>query len=517
MIKQENFKGGINWRLAPWHPEMKSRNQCVYMQGFRYKNDFVESMPGTRKYHGTSLGTDPITAILPYYNDQNDNFVLLAATGDKIVKRDPATNEFTTLKSGLTPNSIHGSAIRHGVQYIPSTSDGLSKYLGGNQIESVGGGSTAPGSFRYVIYMKEIDRLFGISDDAVYGQITWSNLSQPEIWDGANVERIKLKDGERVEGADVLFGKLIVFCTYSIWIYYVSGNEENWKLEEAPTSIGCVAPNTIKRIGSEIWFLGESPRNQLGVYAFNGSSNRILTDDIEPMFKTSNKERLRNACAEVHDDLYTLSFATGFSQVNNTTIDLDLINSKEDLSPAIYGPHPFGFRSACVLNNRQNEKEFLMGGEDDGFIYKEGGQTLKSVNGIDGELLPLRFLSRVHFDGTNETMKRYTMLNVMFRPTSYFKAKINYILSTGSYAIENTLNPHVQAQSYGGEFDVYDIPFNGTPNLYEFQEFLDRDAIGTSIQIEIISHDAGKRLKFDGYGYEKIDLYKTRKVQIYAI
>ncbi len=68
--------------------------------------------------------------------------------------------------------------------YIPSVVDGLKKYSGGTVIEQVGGGDTQPGAFRVLVYMKEIDRMFGISDNAVYGQITWSNLPtdpQPDI------------------------------------------------------------------------------------------------------------------------------------------------------------------------------------------------------------------------------------------------------------------------------------------------------------------------------------------------
>jgi hypothetical protein len=453
---------------------------------------------------------------LPYYNDQTDDFKLLVASGDSIFKRNDSTNEFESIASGLQPNSIYSGVIRHGVLYIPSVKDGLKKYLGGNQIENVGGGDTAPGSFRIAIYMKEIDRIFGISDDAIYGQITWCDLSDPETWDGANVERMKLRDGERTEGGGVLYGKLIVFNTYSIWIYYVSGNEENWKLEEAPTTIGCVAPNTIKRVGNEIYYLGESPRNVLGVYAFNGSTSRLLTDDISPLFETANSNKLRNACAEVHDDLYTISFATGFSEVNNISIDLDLLNSKADGTPAIYGPHTFAFYSSAVLNNRHSEKQFLMGDESDGFVYYENGQTLKSVNGTDGQLLQNRFISRIHNDGDFDSIKRYKNLTVQFRPRGFFNAKIKHYLSTGSFGNSLVYNPNANAVGFAGDFNSYEKPFFGTPELYQFWEPLGVGAWGSSIQIEILNDNVGQRIAFDSYGYEKQDLRKVKRVQTYA-
>lgn len=511
-------KGGVNWRLAPWDKQMLERQQCLLMQNFRYKNEFCESIPGTKKYHGTALGTDPVTAIMPYYNDQNDDYSLLAASGGSIYKRNEGTGDFAEIFSGVTKNSIFSSAIRHGILYIPSTKDGLRKYSGG-QIEVVGNGDTIAPAFRVIVYAKEVDRLFGISDDAIFGQITWCDLSQPEIWDPANVERIKLKDGERVETGDMLYGKLVIFCTSSIWIYYVSGNEENWKLEAAPTIIGCVAPNTVKKVGSEFWYLGESPRNVLGVYAFNGSTSRLLTDDMTPFFRLANKNKLRNACAELVDDVYKISLAVnmdGSGEKNNYTLDLDLTNFKEDNTPAIYGPHPIGFYSATVLNNRQKSKEFLMGDESDGFVYVEGGMTLKGVNNDDGSLLQNRFVSAIHNDNEWDVMKRYPAVNVFFRPRAYFQPRLKIYVSYGTYSQDRSFVPSVQSSGLAGDYDVFEKRIYGTPQLYQHKELLGLKARGTSIQVEILNDVLAERMAFDGYSYEAKKLYTNIKAQHYA-
>lgn len=513
----KSFKGGINLSLPAWHEDMATRHQCVLMNNLRYSNDFVETVPGTKKYHGTTMGAYPVTAILPYYNDQTDDFKLLAACGDKIYKRNPETNEMEVLASALTPGSIHGSDTRYDTLYIPSTADGLKKYLGGNKIERVGGGSTAPGSFRQVLYMKEIDRLFGISDDAIYGQISWCDIGEPEVWQGDSIQRFKLKDGERVEGGAILYGKLIVFCTYTIWIYFVSGNEENWRLEEAPTSVGCVAPNTIKKSGANIYFLGESPRFDLGVYRFNGTTSELLTDDVTPIFRSLNRNRIRLACAEIHGSLYTLSMAYGFSETNNISIDMDLVNAKEDGTPAIYGIHDFGFVSSCVLNGRQNNKEFLMGGEGDGFVYVEGGTSWKGVNGDDGELIAQRFLSRVHNEGNFDTMKKYNFFDLYFRPSGFFNAKFRHYISYGSLSHESFFNPNADYVGFAGHFNVFEKPLQGTPDVYTFQHFPEMNSCrGTSIQFEILNHSLNGEIAFDAYKYDFDEIHETKRVQSYA-
>lgn len=509
-------RGGINRRLKPYDPEMKKRSQCVTLQNLRYKDGVIEPVPGTRRYHGSGLAAGPVTAIMPYYNDQTDQYVLLAACGGSVFKRDEATNEFTAIASGLTPGSIFSSVMRYDELFIASTKDGLKKYLGGNQIETVGTGSTAPGSFRVIVYMKEIDRMFGISDDAIFGQISWCDLSQPEIWDGASVERFKLKDGERVEGADYLYGKLIVFCTYTIWIYYVSGNEENWKLEEAPTAVGCYAPETIKKDGNKIRYLGGSPKHATGIYSFNGSTSDLLTDDITPLLATANKNKLRNACAEMHDDLYTFSIALGGSDFNNYSFDLDLLTTKEDGAPAIYGPHTFAFRSACVLNNRQKNKEFLMGDESDGFIYFENGNTFKSTTGNDGTVIEQDFLSMIHNDDLLDIMKQYNDLSVFVEPTSYFPLSVRAYLSNGEFAEDHTLYPAVVSEGFAGDFDVHEQRIKGVPSLYELKKYLGLYDRGTAIQIGITNASITNRLKFSAYGYNFTELYKTERAQSYA-
>lgn len=506
-----DFSGGINWQ----DPAYKLRaNQCVYLQNFRYTDSIIETMPGSIRYHGTSLGSDPVNAIMPYYNPDNADYFLLSAVGDSIYRRYEGTGEFSSLLGALTPNSIHSHAIRNGVMYIPSTVDRMRSYLGGLTLPLVGGGSTVPPQFRHIIYMKEVDRLFGVDEK---GNIYWCDLSQPEIWDGANTDRIKLQDGEITEGVGILYGKLIIFCTYSIWIYYVSGNEENWKLEQAPTAVGCAAPNTLRKVGSEYWFLSDSGKTDRGVYAFGGSSAKLLTKDISPLMNLINKEKIRGCAAEYHKDLYTLSFPFGFATQNDRSIDLDVLNFKEDGTPAVYGPHTVAFNCSAVLNTRDKSGEFLMGDYSDGYIYREGGTTLKSTNGADGQLLEQRFLGAIHNDKKWDIMKLYNDLNVYFAPRNYFAAKLRFYLSYSSYEREKPFYPQANVSHIAGDYNIFEDRVLGSPELSQFQLRPGLDSRGVSLQVEIINDVGAQRMAIEGYSFRSEDLYTTRKAEIYAI
>jgi hypothetical protein len=506
-----DLRGGIN-RLKPGY--MIGKNQCIYMQNLRWKNGFVESIPGTIKYHGTTLGANPVTALLPYYDEDNQIYKLLCASGGDIFVRDEGANEFSSLKGALKSNQICNSVMRYSTLYIPHPEDGLFKYEGGNTIYKVGGGSTIPPAFKYIAWDKGTDRMFGVDDK---GNIYWCDISDPENWDGASVDKIKFQDGETTEGVGILYGKLIIFCTYSIWIYYIQGNEENWRLEQSPTMVGVRAPATLRKGGKGFLFYSDSGKTKPGIYTFDGSRSELMTEDIIPLMQLISQSNKKDCAAEYHNDLYTFSFPYMNSIVNNMAIDLDFSNVKEDGTPAVYGPHDLGFRSSCVLSTRQVNGEFLIGDPSSGWVYREGGVTWKGANPTDGELIYQRFLSGIHNDGEWDTMKQYQNAYVYFRPTTYFQAKLRFYVSFGAYAREHEYYPQVTTESHFGDYDIFERRLLGSPELSRFDQDLGMDARGTSIQLEIINDVLAQRLAFQGYGYESSDRYKLKKCEEYTL
>ena len=61
----KSLRGGINSVLPPYDKSLLARSQCLLLQNLRCRNEIVEPVPGTRRYHGTNLSS-PVTAIMPY-------------------------------------------------------------------------------------------------------------------------------------------------------------------------------------------------------------------------------------------------------------------------------------------------------------------------------------------------------------------------------------------------------------------------------------------------------------------
>jgi len=506
-----SFRKGFNWRLPAYRLPKKNPEQCVLMQNLRWGDGFMEGIPGTIRYNNATLGTDPITAVMPYYNTETNISRVLIAYGGNIAMRNDAQNNYSTLKGGLTSNRILFSADRHNIKYITHPVDGLFKFPGGQKIYNVGGGATKPPNMTDVIFVREVDRLFGLKDHNLF----WCDLGEPEVWDAANVDRIKSVDGDVGEKLEVLYGKVIILNTYSIWIYYILGNEENWRLELAPTTVGCIAPKTVKRVGNEIWFLGESPKTDRGVYAFNGSQSRLLTDDITPLLNRINRKRISESCAELNNDLYTLSFPLDASLENDHSIDLDVVNVKEDGVPAIYGPHTLSFFSSGVLNTRMRSGETIFGHQSSGFTHRLGGTSFDSIAGLSGDLIQHRFLGPSHNDDSFDIVKKYDDLKLFFPPRGFHNLRMKLHFSHSPYGEET--NPYFQAVhtrgELAGQFDPFEKQLQGVPELFQATQLLGAGKRGTAIQLELINDTIDQKFAFQGYSYKSRNLYTTRKVQ----
>jgi hypothetical protein len=130
-------------------------------------------------------------------------------------------------------------------------------------------------------------------------------------------------------------------------------------------------------------------------------------------------------------------------------------------------------------------------------------------------LLSQRFISRVDNNGEMDVMKQLDLVAVYFRPRGFFQASVNYYVGYGNFA--NILNFDNNAiwVGFAGSFNAYFNHFEGTPDIYEFQDSPGMQASGTAFQIEIINNSVGHRMAFDAIKTESRNLYATRRIQQY--
>jgi hypothetical protein len=80
-----------------------------------------------------------------------------------------------------------------------------------------------------------------------------------------------------------------------------------------------------------------------------------------------------------------------------------------------------------------------------------------------------------------------------------------------------TFNPNADYVGFAGDFNVFEKPLQGTPDLYTYQCFPDMQACrGTAIQFEILNETLNGEIAFDSYKYDFDEIHATRRVQSYA-
>lgn len=509
-------KYGVNLRLEPYDLV----DQWAYMQNVDMTHDeLYTQIPGSVKYHGSVLGTNAPTAIIPSYNNENNTAEVLTAVDDKILKRVEGQNEFETLKDELTPNSIMFFQGVENKTYIGSISDGLLEYDGISQVEIID-----EIKLKDIYLSKETNRAFGIT---VNNEIVWTDdlstiQGAPVQWNPLNLTKIHPTKGDVPVKLWVLEGRLVILMGNSIWIYYINGSPAAWRPEKAPTVVGCSSPKTVRQIGGELWFLGFSPDTGIGIYAFNGRTSRLLSYDVEPLMKRINPFKVSDSAAVLVDNTYKISFALDSDIENNTTLHLDTINyNRETNTPNIYGPHTYGFNCSAVLDTRKFRGGHLFGRKhsDGARVFRVADyQTQYSDEHQDnGDLIASVLISPVYdkvvagknvYDQTWQ--KKFKNIYSDFKQSGTHSAQVQILKG-----YENEVHKSFSRYLEGGNnpFDIFNL--GSTPvesKSLDIDNHLER-IVSDAIQFKISNTFVNTRLALRCINFEATPFRRKKYVQ----
>lgn len=513
---------GVNMRLPAYDtPE----GQALLLQNYDMTHEEInEQIKGSSRYSGGTIGTNAPTAIIVNYNEQEDKQDVLVCVDDKIMKKNFGANEFSELYSGFTPNTIKEALNINNKTYFAHRKDGLFQYDGVGVIEKV---NTI--LLKDIIYSKETNRCFGITDA---GELVWTDDlvdmgGVPIDWDGADVSTFAPTRGDTFEKLMIFNGRLVMFRTNSIWIQYILGGPTDWRPEKLSFSGGCIAPQTVRQVGQEIWFLGFSPETGRGVYALTAQGNvRLLSYDVEPFLNRINYHKIKDAVAEHVDNLYKISFAIDFSAENNYTFHFDTINiNKDSGSPLIYGPHTYGFSASTVLNTTKFRGEHLFAKKytDGARVFKVGNyRTQHSEEMTDnGDLIPTVLISGIVSKEVigkqvyDETwFKSYSNLYIDHPPQGTWIGEVEVLKG-----FENETFASFQQFMEGDNQSIEGLELES--DALDFKSLSDQlhpmDFVSDSIQIKISNYLANKKMAFRSIRYDVQPDYRKKHVKILSI
>lgn len=498
---------GLNMRHKAYDV---GRDHWMLMQNFdQDESDNFMQIDGSTKYHGTSLGTNAPTCIMPYYNQSSGDNHVLVAVDDKIMKRSAGTNEFTTVYQGLRPNVIRSFYMfpEFGKMFIAHP-DGLLEY-DGIDVSLVNKGP----KLSYIIYSLETNRCFGIMAETPLVLAYTDDLTQsggiPINWNVTNLQAFPSFNGDEMKILDFMDGRLIIGLGNQIWIGYVNGGPTQWRFEKAETDVGIIASSTWVKVGPERYYLGFSDKVGKGLFSFNGRFSKFIGYNIQPFIDRINPNRIERACGIYYNKKIRYSFAIDSAIENNYTVHIDVLKVDTDTEvPNIYGPHNYGFNCAAALNTSKFGGELLMGVKykDAAWIMKE--DKVMTRNGTpmqnDGDLIPAVLLSGAISseetpDGImNETwVKRYGRMRTEYPPSGNWNVSVEVMTDFSNLSESweqelDTINLTIESFIFGTFFEQF--------NLGIGERLL--DARGRAIQIRISNYKVNTKAAFRKFLYD---------------
>jgi len=129
-------------------------------------------------------------------------------------------------------------------------------------------------------------------------------------------------DNGKVEGIKGLYDDIIVFKTNNIYRIYGSDPTNFTVAQIADNVQGVIINKTIRSHNTGIIFTATD-----GIYTYDGVAIKLVSQRVQTIFKTMDKNAITNAVAIIYKSKYILAIRGVGSSYNNIIIEYDLLNN----------------------------------------------------------------------------------------------------------------------------------------------------------------------------------------------
>lgn len=292
---------------------------------------------------------------------------------------------------------------------------------------------------------------------------------------------------------------LIVFCRHSIHRIIGLTDVDTATIELITDEVGCVAPRSVQRVGSDIFFLAHNGLHSLKMVGSNlrlMGANMPLSEPIHPTIKTINmdwaEDRQQGVVAIYHDNRYWLAYATGKG-------------ADVRITPQSAGAVSSG--SFAILNGGSGYKPSngqislkITGGNGN-------GEALAHANVVDGVITSIEVTAGgAGYDGTERVQV----------PARNHKILIFNILnkqweSIDSYTSDEVFLDNFVRMTWQGEIRLFATSFEG--GIYLLEEGT-TDQFGMAGGGSLSSTEIQSQLKTRQYLFGRVGMKKYIRAQI---
>ena len=422
--------------------------------------------------------------------------------GTKIYK-DDGDGTFTSLFAGLQSGAVPNYSQFDDIAIIASDSSvDVPKSWDGSTAQDLAG--TPPNFAFSTVHSSHV---FAAGVNTTPSTLYYSVPNDPEDWAGAGSGTISIdpNDGDRITGLASYKGNLLVFKgPYKGSIHVITGTSSaDFARATLQKGIGAVWQNSITGFGDDIAFLWSDGHiyslqatNAFGNFRQNAQITREISSWINEHY---NFGRLRHAWLTTWPSrgIMLLTVPTNSASDPNFMLMIDYRFSPPRLAP---WPDFDDYASiALTIDGSSNDRQVLMGGAADGFVYKFGAST-RSLKGVGA--MNYRVTTPYFNYGSPLLLKTISAASLSISP------KNDEDITFGWKRDDETQQNRTISQGSGGDVlapaasNQFTLGTSTLAGSLGTDRYMDLDAGGQfrTIQYEIMQASAARDIELHGIG-----------------
>jgi len=437
------FELGINDKTAanliPDQAVVDAENVNFGKGPFWKRNGYVKysnqlSQPITKHYqHNKFNGDKTFLAVSDkkVYTESNGNLShitgsLTSSDVQMISYKDRNVGDVVLFADGGKLKHYQAGTVSEVVPHVPIVQPGVEEGTGINEEKDPGLNDLANLTNFRALAIKQ-DRIYAAAHPTVKNRLSFCHhdpyigYAAYDYWPAIFFIDIATDNNDLINQLEVFRDGLVILCENSVWLLRGDGRTINdFDLQKINVPTGCIAPNSVKMVGNDLFYLADD-----GVYAMYStdqnyvsarlvstlvSQGRVLSS-IENTLKSIPLADKRKATGHYYDNKYYLSFPSGLTLVYDTILQC------------------WTKFTNIQANSFLTKEGVLFFASDKGYIYRFD----ENVYSDDGEVIPF-MIKLKNFDFGYEVQdKKYRKFWIIARQydaeTSIFNiaAKVDYI------------------------------------------------------------------------------------------
>lgn len=360
IMKLYDFSGGLNEVGENIHLK---RNETPYCQNvvFDELGAIVKRKGYTAVLNTPISESEAIDGLYIYHKNDGTRYMIVAV-GGALYSVDEANGTATLLTyegggnvDDLTNTDYVGFTTWGNVCYIANGEEPIMEFDGTSVVKW----DSAVPTGKYITSHKNM--IFWAGDTTSPSELFFSEIAPPTGSPGDyGSVNIQTDDGDRIMNIIKQQDNLVVFKSDSIHIIYGSSKYNFSKREVQPT-IGTISSKSVVNFQNILIFLYRD-----GVYTFDGTNTRIISEKIKPTIKKISEPQ--KCAASVDEQKYYLAYSDGVAGSVNTKV---MVYSLIHQSWSRFTNYP-----VAMFNNfdgsqdgARNMDELYFGSSEQGQIY----------------------------------------------------------------------------------------------------------------------------------------------------